>query len=65
MKQQNKSPKQMIGLTMQFMVGLSLFVFLGYHIDRYFGWTSPIAIWMLPLIFIFATLYTLIRQTGK
>jgi hypothetical protein len=53
------------GLTTQFMIGIGLFIFLGIKIDNYFKWKTPIAVWVLPLIFIVAIIIKIVLDTGK
>jgi hypothetical protein len=53
------------GLTFQFLIGIGLFTFLGIKIDSYFKWKMPIAVWVLPLIFIVAIIVKIVLDTSK
>ena len=53
------------GLTTQFMIGIGLFIFLGIKIDNYFKWKTPVAVWVLPLIFIVAIIVKIVLDTNK
>jgi hypothetical protein len=53
------------GLTFQFLIGIGLFTFLGIKIDAYFKWKMPIAVWVLPLIFIVAIIVKIVLDTSK
>lgn len=53
------------GLTTQFMIGIGLFIFLGIKIDNYFKWKTPVAVWVLPLIFIVAIIVKIVLDTSK
>jgi hypothetical protein len=49
----------------QFMVGIGIFVFLGIKIDNWLQWQTPIATWLLPLLFIISSIIKLIIETNK
>jgi len=53
------------GLTMQFLAGIGLCVFIGNKVDSYFGWNTPLTIWLLPLLFIAAVITKIVIETGK
>ena len=53
------------GLASQWAVGLSITLFGGKRLDRYFNLEKPLLTWILPLIFIVGMLIKLIVETGK
>jgi hypothetical protein len=53
------------GLTFQFLIGIGLFTFSGIKIDSYFKWKTPIAVWVLPLIFIVSIIVKIVLDTSK
>jgi len=53
------------GLTFQFLVGIGLFTFFGIKIDAYFKWKTPVAVWVLPLVFILAIIIKIVVETSK
>jgi hypothetical protein len=53
------------GMTMQLLAGIGLFLFLGLKIDEWLKLKTPIAVWVLPLLFILAVIIRVIRDTGK
>lgn len=64
-KESNKDLLRYGGLTMQFLVAIGLSVFLGYKIDEWTGWNMPLAVWILPLIFILGMIIKIIIDTSK
>lgn len=62
----NKQPLlKYLGLGTQLGVGLWLMVVLGKWIDQKWMGQKPILTWVLPLLFIFGTLYKIINDTSK
>ena len=53
------------GLTTQLLIGIGIFVFAGNKIDGYFKWKTPIAVWVLPLVFILAIIIKIVIETSK
>jgi hypothetical protein len=64
-KKKKNTPLAYIGLTTQWLIGIGLSLYAGHLADDYFELRTPVAIWLLPLLFIMVSLYKLIRQTGK
>jgi F0F1-type ATP synthase assembly protein I len=68
-KEQVPSNKQLLlkyaGLATQLLVALSLGVWLGYYVDKWFKLSFPIFIWSLPLIFLMAMFYQILKDTSK
>lgn len=53
------------GLATQFLVGIGLFLFAGIKIDQWMKINMPVAVWVLPLLFITAVIVKIIRDTGN
>ncbi len=53
------------GLATQFLVGIGLFLFAGIKIDQWLKINMPVAVWVLPLLFITAVIVKIIRDTGN
>jgi hypothetical protein len=53
------------GLTTQLLIGIGIFVFAGNKIDEFFKWKTPIAVWVLPLVFILAIIIKIVIETSK
>ena len=65
MKQDNNSLLlKYAGLTTQLAVAIGLSVYLGIKIDGWLQLTSPILVWVLPLIVIAAVIYKIIKETA-
>jgi Na+/glutamate symporter len=67
MKKEDKKNilKDYAGMSFQFLVGLGLFMFAGYKIDEWMKFTTPLTIWLFPLIFITAAIVKIILETNK
>ncbi len=65
MKQQNNSVLlKYAGLATQLAVAIGLSVYLGIKIDEWLHFTSPIFVWLLPLLVISAVIYKIIKDTA-
>ncbi len=65
MKQQNNSLLlKYAGLATQLAVAIGLSVYLGIKIDEWLHFTSPIFVWLLPLLVISAVIYKIIKGTA-
>jgi hypothetical protein len=49
----------------QFLVGLGLGVFIGMKADEWLQFSSPILVWLLPLLIITGVIIKIIRDTSK
>ncbi len=64
----NNNKRQLIkyaGLATQFLIGIGLCVFGGIQIDSWLKPGFPLAVWLLPLLFITGTIIMIIKDTGK
>lgn len=53
------------GLAIQFLVGIGLFLFAGLKLDEWLKFKMPVAVWVLPLLFIVVVIVKIIRDTGN
>ena len=67
MKKENKKNilKDYAGMSFQFLIGLGLFMFAGYKLDEWMRLSTPLTIWIFPLIFITAVIIKIILETNK
>lgn len=67
MKKENKKNilKDYAGMSFQFLIGLGLFMFAGYKLDEWMRLSTPLTIWIFPLIFITSVIIKIILETNK
>ena len=53
------------GLVTQLLIGLGLFLFIGLKIDNWLDFSMPVAVWVLPLLFIISVIIKVVIDTGK
>jgi F0F1-type ATP synthase assembly protein I len=53
-----------MGMAFQIMIGLGIFCFLGFKLDKYLK-SNPLLIITLPLLFIISLFYKIIKDTSK
>lgn len=53
------------GLAMQILVGLGLAVYAGLKLDEWLVFTTPLLVWVLPLLVISVMMYQVIKDTSK
>ncbi len=61
----NNSLLKYAGLGFQFLVAISLGVYLGLKTDQWMGFKTPLAVWILPLTIIFGVIYKIIKETSQ
>lgn len=54
-----------LGLATQIMLGLALAVFLGLKLDKWLSFSTPLLVWILPLLVLIATIWQVIKDTSK
>jgi F0F1-type ATP synthase assembly protein I len=64
MEDKNKSLLQYAGLATQFAIAIALAVFIGIKIDKWMALKTPIFTWILPLVFIVAIIYKIVKDTS-
>ena len=52
------------GLGTQLLIGLATAVYIGLQIDKWIGLKTPVAVWLLPLLFIALIIYKIIKDTS-
>ncbi len=67
-----KSPKgndrlllKYLGLASQLMVSLALAVFLGLKLDQWLSFSTPLLVWILPLLVLSVMIWQIIKDTSK
>ncbi|MBC7535680.1 MAG: hypothetical protein H7258_08310 [Ferruginibacter sp.] len=53
------------GLATQFLIGIGLFLFIGLKIDKWLKLNTPVAVWVLPSLFIAAVMIKIIKDTAQ
>jgi hypothetical protein len=64
MNNNNQSLIKYAAMATQFLVAIAISVYLGMKIDEWLKFKSPIAIWLLPLLFIIGLIIKIIRDTS-
>lgn len=64
-KESNKQLMRYAGLGMQFIVSISLGVFIGLKIDEWLKFSFPLLVWLLPLLIIIGIIVKIIEDTDK
>jgi hypothetical protein len=54
-----------LGLATQIMVSLALAVFGGKKLDEWFSFTTPLLVWILPLLVLVVMIWQIIKDTSK
>jgi len=60
----NNQLLQYAGLTIQFFVAIGLGIFIGYKIDKWQQFSTPVFLWVLPLLIIGAIIFKVIKDTA-
>lgn len=63
-KTDNRLLLKYAGLGTQLLIGLAAAVYIGLQIDKWIGLTTPVAVWLLPLLFIAIIIYKIIKDTS-
>ncbi|GAC1383085.1 MAG: hypothetical protein NVSMB45_10020 [Ginsengibacter sp.] len=66
---ENKESKNTLlkyaGLATQILVSIGIGVFIGIKMDKWFKFSGPLMVWILPLIIITGVLILVIKDTSK
>ena len=54
-----------LGLATQIMVSLALAVFVGLKVDKWLKFSTPLLVWILPLLVLVAMIWQVIKDTSK
>ena len=60
----NQSLLKYAGLATQFAIAIGLAVFVGIKIDKWMTLKNPMFVWILPLLFIIAIIFKIIKDTA-
>lgn len=61
----NSRLMQYAGMATQFLVSIGIGVFAGLKLDKWINLKFPLLVWILPLLIIIFTTYTLVKQSSK
>ena len=68
-KEPNKATNRILlkylGLTSQIMIGLALAVYGGLKLDQLLSFSTPLLVWVLPLLVLVAIIWKIIKDTSK
>lgn len=54
-----------LGLGTQILISLALAVFIGLKLDKWLGLSTPLLVWILPLLVLVAMIWQIIKDTSK
>ncbi len=54
-----------VGLTTQLMISLALAVFVGLKLDKWLHLSTPLLVWILPLLVLVVMIWQIIKDTSK
>jgi hypothetical protein len=54
-----------LGLATQIMLSLALAVFGGKKLDQWLSFTTPLLVWILPLLVLVVMIWQIIKDTSK
>lgn len=64
-KQNDRLLLRYLGFATQIMVSLALAVFAGLKLDNWFSFTTPLLVWILPLLILSVMIWQVIKDTSK
>ena len=64
-KSGNKVLWRYAGLATQFLVIISVGLFLGSKLDKWLHFSTPLLVWILPLIIIVGMIIMIVKDTSK
>lgn len=64
-KNKNRLLIKYSGLAFQFAVSIGFALFVGFKLDGWLNFSTPVFVWLLPLLFIIVLLYQIIKDTSK
>jgi hypothetical protein len=54
-----------LGLATQLMISLALAVFIGLKLDKWLSFSTPLLVWILPLLVLVGMIWQIIKDTSK
>lgn len=64
-KQNDRLLLRYLGFATQIMVSLALAVFAGLKLDNWLSFTTPLLVWILPLLVLSVMIWQVIKDTSK
>jgi hypothetical protein len=64
MNKNNRLLWKYAGMATQFCVAIAIAVFGGMQVDKWLKTGMPLAVWILPLLFIIGIIYKIIKDTS-
>ncbi|GEO07577.1 AtpZ/AtpI family protein [Segetibacter aerophilus] len=64
-KGNNKLLMKYLGLATQLMISLALAVFIGLKLDKWLSFSTPLLVWILPLLVLVGMIWQIIKDTSK
>lgn len=64
-KNNNSLLLKYLGFGTQIMISLALAVFAGAKLDKWFSFSVPLLVWILPLLIIIVMIWKVIKDTSK
>lgn len=64
-KQNDRLLLRYLGFATQIMVSLALAVFAGLKLDNWLSFTTPLLVWILPLLILSVMIWQVIKDTSK
>lgn len=64
-KSSDQSLMRYMGLATQFFISIGIGLWIGLKADDYFKFSSPVFIWVLPLLIVVSSLIKIIVDTNK
>ncbi len=64
-KGDNRLLMKYIGLATQLMVSLALAVFVGLKLDQWLHFSTPLLVWILPLLVLIVMIWQIIKDTSN
>lgn len=54
-----------LGLATQIMISLGLAVFFGLKLDKWLSFSTPLLVWILPLLVLVGMIWQIVKDTSK
>jgi F0F1-type ATP synthase assembly protein I len=64
-KETNQELMHYAGMGAQFLVSIGLGIFIGIKLDKWFNFSFPLLVWILPLLIIIGLIIKIIKDTSK
>jgi F0F1-type ATP synthase assembly protein I len=64
-KDTNRELMRYAGMGAQFLVGIGMGIFFGIKLDKWFNFSFPLLVWLLPLFIITGLIIKIIKDTSK